>query len=296
MCQPRLKLLAGSADKACVRVRLMLACFALWAGCGSALFSGDTTPAPTASVSDLPPGIRGLRVRVAEEVAIVVEGKADPGLSDHLKAALQSELGRLGLTVVRASDKTCDLTLRIETRVTGAVNYLRGRVGLTAEKGGVAVATVSTDIELHSDGEFPATMTQKATAALLRSPALAEFAEKKGPSREVFREKTPAAVMPPPAAAPRSTASEARNHSNRGTSLYNLGRFSEALAEYEAAYLAVQDPPFLFNIAQCHRKMGNNKDALESYRSYLRVAPAAPNRAEVQKRISELERQVHATR
>jgi tetratricopeptide (TPR) repeat protein len=78
--------------------------------------------------------------------------------------------------------------------------------------------------------------------------------------------------------------------------LYNLGRFSEALAEYEAAYLAVQDPPFLFNIAQCHRKMGNNKEALDSYRSYLRVAPAAPNRAEVQKRISELERQVHAAR
>ena len=78
--------------------------------------------------------------------------------------------------------------------------------------------------------------------------------------------------------------------------MYNLGRFSEALSEYEAAYLAVQDPPFLFNIAQCHRKMGKNKEALESYRSYLRVAPDAPNRAEVQRRISELERQAHATR
>ena len=78
--------------------------------------------------------------------------------------------------------------------------------------------------------------------------------------------------------------------------MYNLGRFSEALSEYEAAYLTVQDPPFLFNIAQCHRKMGKNKEALESYRSYLRVAPDAPNRGEVQRRISELERQVHAAR
>ena len=42
--------------------------------------------------------------------------------------------------------------------------------------------------------------------------------------------------------------------------------------------------------------MGNGKEALESYRSYLRVAPAAPNRAEVQKHISDLERQVHAAR
>jgi tetratricopeptide (TPR) repeat protein len=260
------------------------------------LSSGDATPAPATSTSDLPPEIRGLRVRVAEEVAIVVEGKADPGLPDHLKAALQSELGRLGLTVVHTSDKTYDLTLRIETRVTGAVNYLRGRVGLTAEKGGVAVATASTDVELHSDGEFAATMTQKAAAELLRSPALAEFAEKRGTSREVVREKPQAIAMTPPVAAPRNTAALAKTHSNRGTSLYNLGRFSEALTEYEAAYLAVQDPPFLFNIAQCHRKMGDNKEALDSYRSYLRVAPAAPNRAEVQKHISELERQVHAAR
>jgi tetratricopeptide (TPR) repeat protein len=244
----------------------------------------------------MPSGIRGLRVRVAEEVAIVVEGNADPGLGDHLKAALQSELGRLGITVVRASDKTYDLSLRIDTRVTGAVHYLRGRVGLTAEKGGVAVATVSTDIELHSDGEFPTAMTQKAADALLRSPALVEFAEKKGPNRDVVRERPQVVALALAAPAPGSPATVAKTHSNRGTSLYNLGRFSEALSEYEAAYLSVQDPPFLFNIAQCHRKMGNNKEALDSYRSYLRVAPAAPNRAEVQKHISELERQVHAAR
>jgi tetratricopeptide (TPR) repeat protein len=292
MCGSRLKLLPESADKGSVRLLVILVCLTPWTGCGSALSSVDATPAPA---SDLAPGIRGLRVRVAEEVAIVVEGKADPGLGEHLKAALQSELGRLGLTVVRASDKTYDLTLRIETRVTGAVNYLRGRVGLTAEKGGVAVATASTDVELHSDGEFAATMTQKAAAELLRSPGLAQFAEKKGPSHEVVRERQTIAVSPPEAAQ-RNPAALAKTHSNRGTTLYNLGRFSEALAEYEAAYLSVQDPPFLFNIAQCHRKMGSNKDALESYRSYLRVAPAAPNRAEVQKRISELERQAHATR
>jgi len=272
-------------------------CLALWAGCGSVLSSGDETATPAAHATELPPGMRGLRVRVAEEVAIVVEGNADPGLSDHLKAALQSELGRLGLTVVRASDKSFDLSLRIETRVTGAVSYLRGRVGLTAEKGGLAVAQAATDVELHSNGEFPAIMTQKAVAELLHSPALAEFAKKQGPNREVVRERPQAvAAAPAPAKAVRNPTAEAKAHSNRGTSMYNLGRFSDALAEYEAAYLAVQDPPFLFNIAQCHRKMGKNKEALDSYRTYLRVAPEAPNRVEVQKRISELEHQVHATR
>lgn len=296
MYRTRLKLLAGSADMRSVRLLFTLVCLAPWAGCASVLSSGEATPAHATSASDLAPGIRGLRVRVAEEVAIVVEGKADPRLGEQLKAALQSELGRLGLTVVRASDETCDLTLRIETRVTGAINYLRGRVELTAEKGGVVVATASTDIELHGDGEFAATMTQKASAELLRSPALAQFAEKKGPSRGVFREKPQTIAVSPSTAAQRNPAALAKTHSTRGTTLYNLGRFSEALAEYEAAYLSIQDPPFLFNIAQCHRKMGSNKDALDSYRSYLRVAPAAPNRAEVQKRISELERQVHAAR
>ena len=274
----------------------MLVCLALWAGCGPVL---SEAPPGTIAATDLPPGIRGLRVRVAEEVAIVVEGNADPGLSDHLKAELQAELGRLGLSVVRASDKSADLTLHIETRVTGAVSYLRGRVGLTAEKGGLAVALASTEVELHSSGEFPVIMTQKAAMVLLNSAALAEFAEKKSPIREVVREKprtATAATAAPTARAPRSTADEAKSHSNRGTSMYNLGRFSEALSEYEAAYLAVQDPPFLFNIAQCHRKMGKNKEALESYRSYLRVAPDAPNRGEVQRRISELERQVNAAR
>jgi hypothetical protein len=274
-----------------VRSLFLLVCMALWAGCGSVLSSGDEAPLPAAKTSDLPAGIRGLRVRVAEEVAIVVEGNVDSGLGDHLKAALQTELGRLGLTVVRASDRSFDLTLRIETRVTGAVSYLRGHVGLTAEKGGLAVALASTQAELHSSGEFPAIMMQEAAAALLHSPALAEFVAKKAPSREVVRE-----AAAPPTKAPLNVATVAKAHANRGTGMYNLGRFSEALSEFEAAYLAVQDPPFLFNIAQCHRKMGNGKEALESYRSYLRVARAAPNRAEVQKHISELERQVHATR
>jgi len=278
-----------------VRLLSLPVCVALWAGCGSVLSSGDDTASPAARAPDLPPSIRGLRVRVAEEVAIVVEGNADPGLADHLKAALQAELGRLGLTVVRASDKSFDLSLRIETRVTGAVSYLRGRVGLTAEKGGLAVALGSTGVELHSNGEFPAIMTQKAVAELLHSPALSEFAEKKAPSH-ARPQALAAAPTATPAKATRNPAAEAKAHANRGTNMYNLGRFSEALTEYEAAYLAIQDPPFLFNIAQCHRKMGKNKEALDSYHTYLRVAPDAPNRAEVQKRISELEHQAHAAR
>jgi hypothetical protein len=35
--------------------------------------------------------------------------------------------------------------------------------------------------------------------------------------------------------------------------------------------------------------MGHDKEAVDFYKSYLRNAPNAPNRADVQKRIQELE-------
>jgi tetratricopeptide (TPR) repeat protein len=249
-------------------------------------------------------------VRIAQEIAIVVEGNADSELGERLNAALQSELARLGIAVVHPGSKMFDIVLRVETRVTGAVSFLRGHVGLTAEKSGVVLASASTGVELHGGGDFPAVMMQKAVASLLATPALAEYAQRKVPLREVEPAQPQTAVTARPArTAPQPLAfatrpakavsnpvGEARAHSNRGTGLYNLGRFSDALAEFEAAYLAIQDPPFLFNIAQCQRKMGNNKEALETYRAYLRVAPAAPNRTEVQRHISELERQAHASR
>lgn len=266
-------------------------------GC-EGVFSSENQSAATAAAanSDMPTQIRALRVRVEDDIAIVAEGDTDRTLGDHLRAAVESELARAGVTVVRGTDRAFDLSLRIDTRVTGAVYFLRGHVGLTAEKSGTAVAIATTDDEFHRSAEFPTVMAEKAVTALLHSPALADFADKKERNRPLVREKpaVPAAVAP--TRTPLTAATEAKAHYNKGTSFYNLGRFQDALAEYEAAYMAVQDPPFLFNIAQCHRKMGNNKEAVGFYRSYLRVDPNASNRAEVQRRISDLDREVRASR
>jgi len=57
--------------------------------------------------------------------------------------------------------------------------------------------------------------------------------------------------------------------------------------------MAVPDPAYLFNIAQCHRKMGHDKEAADFYKSYLRAAPNAPNRPDVEKRIEEMESGKH---
>ena len=81
----------------------------------------------------------------------------------------------------------------------------------------------------------------------------------------------------------------ARAHSQEGDSYYKLEKYANAITEYEQAYLAKPDPSFLYNIAQCHRLMGQGAEAIKFYRRFLKDAPAAPNRAVAEKHIRDLE-------
>jgi tetratricopeptide (TPR) repeat protein len=82
---------------------------------------------------------------------------------------------------------------------------------------------------------------------------------------------------------------KAREHYLQADALYKLDRYANALAEYEQAYIAKPDPSFLYNIAQCHRLMGNRSEAVKFYRRYLKDAPSAPNREVADKHIKDLE-------
>ncbi len=81
----------------------------------------------------------------------------------------------------------------------------------------------------------------------------------------------------------------ARKHFAKGEKLFQLGKFDEALVEYEAAYEQGPLPGFLYNIAQCHRNLGNYKQAVFGFRSYLRQVPDATNREAVLTLIDELD-------
>lgn len=81
----------------------------------------------------------------------------------------------------------------------------------------------------------------------------------------------------------------ARAHSQEGDAYYKLEKYANAIGEYEQAYLAKPDPSFLYNIAQCHRLMGNGPEAIKFYRRFLKDAPNAPNRAIAEKHIRDLE-------
>lgn len=82
---------------------------------------------------------------------------------------------------------------------------------------------------------------------------------------------------------------DARTHYERGTSLFDLGKYHDAAVEYEKAYELKNDPALLFNIGQAYRLANDHVEALTAYRSYLRRSPDAPNRVEVQSHIDELQ-------
>jgi tetratricopeptide (TPR) repeat protein len=91
------------------------------------------------------------------------------------------------------------------------------------------------------------------------------------------------------ASADEPDVARARLHFERGEKLYALARFNDALGEYQAAFDAKPLPAFLFNIAQCYRNLADYGAAVFSFRKYLQLAPAAPNREQVEQLISELE-------
>jgi tetratricopeptide (TPR) repeat protein len=90
---------------------------------------------------------------------------------------------------------------------------------------------------------------------------------------------------PPPA----SPVEQSRQHHRNAVVHFNLDEWKQAADEFKEAYRLHPDPLFLYNIAQCYRKLGDHAEALSYYRKYLRAAPKASNRAEVERRIDELE-------
>jgi len=82
---------------------------------------------------------------------------------------------------------------------------------------------------------------------------------------------------------------KATAHFERGTRLYQVGEYAQALEAFKAGHLEEPDPSFLFNIAQAHRQLGHPREAITFYRRFLSLDPATPMRADVERRIRDLE-------
>jgi tetratricopeptide (TPR) repeat protein len=72
-----------------------------------------------------------------------------------------------------------------------------------------------------------------------------------------------------------------------GNQHFNLNELAQALELYKRAYRIRPLPAFLFNMAQCHRKLGNYQEAINMYQSYLVGVPDASNKDMVQSLIEE---------
>jgi tetratricopeptide (TPR) repeat protein len=83
---------------------------------------------------------------------------------------------------------------------------------------------------------------------------------------------------------------EAKELNEKATRLYEVGKYGEAIEEYQKVYLLVDDPVLLYNIAQSYRLWNKPEDSIRFYRNYLRRAPSAPNRADVEKKIADQEK------
>src|SRR5437763_2646304 len=65
----------------------------------------------------------------------------------------------------------------------------------------------------------------------------------------------------------------ARSLYETGQRQSDLGHFADARQLFESAYEAKAAPALLFNIAQCHRKLGDLRKAASLYGSFLRADP-----------------------
>lgn len=86
----------------------------------------------------------------------------------------------------------------------------------------------------------------------------------------------------------------AKEHFEQARRLYDVGRYPEAIEAYQKAYLNVEDPVFLYNIAQSYRLNEQPEEAIRFYKNYLRRSPDAANRGEVEKKIEDLQKEMDA--
>lgn len=89
-----------------------------------------------------------------------------------------------------------------------------------------------------------------------------------------------------PARADDATA-VAKAHFDTARAHYELGRFAEALAEFEKAYEAKPLPKLLFNIGQCHFQEKRYARAVFFYERYLELNPDLADRDVVEALIAE---------
>jgi hypothetical protein len=89
---------------------------------------------------------------------------------------------------------------------------------------------------------------------------------------------------------------EMKAHYEKATRAYDLGKYQEAVDEYQKAYEIGGDPPMLYNIGQAYRLNDQPAEAIRFYRRYLQRSPNARNREDVERKVTDLEKLIDERR
>lgn len=85
---------------------------------------------------------------------------------------------------------------------------------------------------------------------------------------------------------------EARLRLREGVKAYENKRYKDAVDAFLAANRLVPNPGLSFNTAKAYEKLGDSAGALSFYRDYLRRAPDASDRPEVERKIRSFEQRL----
>jgi hypothetical protein len=87
---------------------------------------------------------------------------------------------------------------------------------------------------------------------------------------------------------------KARAHFKQGRAYQEAGAYTQAVAEFEAAYALDPLPELLFNIGQALRLAGRKQDALDRFKQYLEVQPNGRGADEARQHVATLTRELEA--
>ncbi len=76
----------------------------------------------------------------------------------------------------------------------------------------------------------------------------------------------------------------------KGQRLFADAKYADAVDEFSSAYEKHKYTAFLFNAAVAAERAGMRDRAIDLYDRFLKSEPAAPDRAQIEERISALQR------
>lgn len=86
-----------------------------------------------------------------------------------------------------------------------------------------------------------------------------------------------------------------QQHVEAGKTAYDDGNFEKSLYEFQQAFDLLRHPDFMYRIALAHDRLGHLEEAVSSYRQFLRMAPEAEERPQIERTIQELEERLQKT-